>query len=251
MEKVQFIKLLKEIKSEIKNSTSILNQILKEEFSRGNSVDLEKIFTILDDYENSEALIKENKKVAVYYSGNPQITVTYILDSIIYNNNITLCVKEHRLLNEALVSIIKNALSNCNIENKWIDYKSNYNEIFIKDNYNRFNKVVYVGDYVEYIQFKKFIKKDVAYNNFGFIKLFINQNEYKDEYKKIMNYVAKENIFVESYNDIQEFINESRDENFSIIFGDTTTLNTIRRSLRGEMLFNAFPYDDYKFTVNR
>lgn len=251
MEKTEFKSLLKEIRSELNMNKNMLDKVLNEEMCKGNSINLQKVANIIRDYENTEDFNQENQKIAVYYSGDPQITITYILDSIIYNNNITLCVKEYRRFNDILIECIKNAFVNCKIENKWINYNSSYNEVYLKDNSKYFDKFVYVGDYFEYMQFKSFVKKDVEYNNFGSVKLFINQAEYKDDYTKIINYSSKENIFLEVYDDIQEFINESKDENFSVVFGDMDVLKTVRKGLKGEMLFNAFPYDDYKFTISR
>lgn len=251
MEKTEFKSLLKEIRFELNMNKNMLDKVLNEEMCKGNSINLQKIANIIREYENFEDFNQENKKIAVYYLGNPQVTITYILDSIIYNNNITLCAKEYRRFNSILIDCIKEAFVNCRLENKWINYDDSYNEVYLKDNSKFFDKLVYIGDYFEYLQFKSFVKRDVEYNNFGSIKLFINQAEYKDEYKKILSYSSKENIFLEVYDDIQEFINESKDENFSVVFGDMNVLKTVRKELKGEMLFNAFPYDDYKFTINR
>lgn len=251
MKNTEFKNLLKEIRSQIKVNKSVLDKALNAEFCKGNSVSLQKISSILDSYENINQVIAENKKIAVYYIGNPEITLTYILDSIIYNNNITLCIKEHTIINDILVDLIKTALVNCGIKNEWIDYKSNHNELYLKDNSKQFDKIVYVGDYFEYIQLQSFVKRDVEYNNFGYIKLFIDKTKFQNEYKKIINYASDEDLFVEEYDDMQEFINESKEEDFSVVYGDTETLNTARKKLQGEMLFNAFPFNDYKFRVNR
>ena len=126
-----------------------------------------------------------------------------------------------------------------------------HNELYLKDNSKQFDKIVYVGDYFEYIQLQSFVKRDVEYNNFGYIKLFIDKTKFQNEYKKIINYASDEDLFVEEYDDMQEFINESKEEDFSVVYGDTETLNTARKKLQGEMLFNAFPFNDYKFRVNR
>jgi hypothetical protein len=251
MEKAEFKSLLKEIRSELNMNKNLLDKVLNEEMCRGNSINLQKIANTIKEYENFEDFNHENKKIAVYYSGNPEITITYILDSIIYNNNITLCSKGHRRFNSILIDCIKEAFANRKLENKWINYDDSYNEVYLKDNSKLFDKLVYIGDYFEYMQFKSFVNREVEYNNFGSIKLFINQSEYKEEYKKIINYSTREKIFLEVYDDIQEFINESKDENFSVVFGDIDILKTARKELKGEMLFNAFPYDDYKFTISR
>lgn len=251
MEKSEFKKLLKEVKYTLKMNNRLVERALFEESSKGNSTNLKKIMDIIDEYEKIEEYNEENKKLAVYYAGNPEITVTYMLDSIIYNNNITLCTQENKTINTLLSDFVKDALVNCKIKNTWIDYNPKYNEVYLKDNCSKFDKMIYIGDYFEYERFKSFMNTDVEYNNFGTMKLFIDQSKYRDEYQKIMNYSAKENIFLEVYNDEQEFITESKPENFSVVFGDIQTLNNVKRELKGEMLFNAFPFDNYKFKINR
>ena len=138
------------------------------------------------------------------------------------------------------------------MKNQWVDYDSNYNEIFLRDNENEFDKIIYIGDYFEYERFKSFFKKKVKYNNYGYIKLFMDKTKYSEEYKKIVNFTYLENISLELYDDVDDFINESREEDFAVIFADFQLINKIQKGLRAEeILFNTFPYDSYKFKIER
>ena len=138
------------------------------------------------------------------------------------------------------------------MKNQWVDYDSNYNEIFLRDNENEFDKIIYIGDYFEYERFKSFFKKKVEYNNYGYIKLFMDKTKYSEEYKKIVNFTYLENISLELYDDVDDFINESREEDFAVIFADFQLINKIQKGLRAEeILFNTFPYDSYKFKIER
>ena len=184
MEKVVFNNLLKEINKGLKLNKKIIDQALNKEMSKGNTVRLERITNILKDFENIEGK-NEAQSIAVCYSGAPEITVTYILDSILYNNKITLCVNEYKIINEVLITIIVESMKKLNIKNLWINYSSSYNEIYLRDNEKNFDKIVYIGDYFEYERFKYFFKKDVEYNNYGYIKLFMDKSKFKNEYKEI------------------------------------------------------------------
>ena len=86
MEKVVFNNLLKEINNGLKLNKKIIDQALNKEMSKGNTVRLERITNILKDFENIDGK-NEAQSIAVCYSGAPEITITYILDSILYNNN--------------------------------------------------------------------------------------------------------------------------------------------------------------------
>lgn len=255
MENTEFKKLLKEIENGIDKNQKVIDQAINEELSKGNSVNIGKVKDILKDFEliSDDVHNLENKSIAVSYSGKPEITVTYILDSIIYNNKVTLCITENKVINEILVTIILESMRNCKIKNQWINYKPNYNEIYLRDNERYFNKIVYIGDYFEYERFKYFFKKQVEYNNYGYIKLFMDKSKYKEEYKKIMKYTYVENIYLEVYDDIQECISESKETDFIILYvDDFKIVNQLQKELKAkEVLINTFPFDEYKFKVNR
>lgn len=252
MEKIQYKSLLKEIREGIKLNKNIIDNAIQEELSKGVNIKIEKIVEIIDSYENKEIPIPENKTLAVTYFGNPEITITYMLDSVLYNNKVILCANGSKIINEVLYTIFTESLNGCKLKNQWVDYNSNYNEIFLRDNQDKFDKLIYIGDYFEYQKFKYFIKKNVEYNNYGYIKLFIDKVKYKDEYKKIFKYAYMNNIALEVYSDPDDFISESREEDYSVIFADLSEINQIQRGLRaGQILINAFPYDTYKFEMNR
>lgn len=252
MEKVVFNNLLKEINKGLKLNKKIIDQALNKEMSKGNTVRLERITNILKDFENIEGK-NEAQSIAVCYSGAPEITVTYILDSILYNNKITLCVNEYKIINEVLITIIVESMKKLNIKNLWINYSSSYNEIYLRDNEKNFDKIVYIGDYFEYERFKYFFKKDVEYNNYGYIKLFMDKSKFKNEYKEIMKYAYIENIYLEIYDDIQEFIAESKKVDFAIAYiADFKIINKLQKEIKsGELLINNFPFDSYKFKIVR
>lgn len=255
MEKNVFKSLIKEIRNGITTNKKILLQAINQEFSKGNSIKIDKIINILEDFNKAleNNFNQENNNIAVCYTGKPEITITYILDSILYNNKLTLCISENKIINEVLVSIILESMKKCGIKNQWINYNSNYNEIYLRDNEKVFNKIVYVGDYFEYEKFKYFFKSKVEYNNYGYIKLYIDKYKHQEEYKKIMKYTYIENIFLEIYDDIQDLIRESKEEDFTILYlDDFKMMNKVQKELISkEVLINTFPYEEYKFKVNR
>lgn len=252
MEKSEFKSLLKKINSGMKKNTKVIDKYLNEEFSKGNNLNIKKISKIISNYEEKEVTKKENKSIAVCYSGAPEITITYILDAILYNNKITLCVNGFKNINTIIIKLVTECMKSLQIQNQWINYSPNYNEIYLKDNEKAFNNIVYIGDFWEYQRFKKFFKKRVEYNNFGHMKLYIDKTKFEKEYNKIIKFAYKENISLEIYNDVDDFVSESREEDFSIIYADMTSVNQIKRGLKsGQLLINAFPYDTYQFEIER
>jgi hypothetical protein len=252
MEKAQFEHLLNEINDGIKVNKKTIDKAIEEEQSKGKIINFERIIEIINSYKTKDIQIPEGKALAIAYSGNPEVTMTYMLDSILYNNKVTLCTNGNKSINEILYNILIESLNACRIRNQWVYYNENYNEIFLRDNQNEFDKIIYIGDYFEYEKFKVFLKKDVEYNNFGYIKLFIDKLQYEEEYKKIFNFAYMNNISLEVYDDIEDFISESRAEDFAVIFADFRIINKIQRELRAdEIIVNTFPYDTYKFKIIR
>lgn len=252
MENTIFRNLLREFKVGIKSNKKTLDKLIQEAMSKGEVIEVNKIIDLVSSYENIQVDKPEGKKLAVTYSGKPEITVNYMLDSVLYNNRVTLCANNNKPITEILYTIFNESLINLKIRNQWVDYNSNYNEIFLRDNENKFDKIIYIGDFFEYERFKGFFKKEVEYNNYGYIKLFLDKAKYPEEYKKIIKFTYAENIALEVYDDVEDFINESRPEDFAVVFADFQLINKLQKELKAEeILFNTFPYDSYKFKIER
>lgn len=252
MESVIFRNLLREIKDGIKLNKNILDKAVQEAMSKGEFIKIDKLIELIDSYQEVVVKVPEGKKIAVSYTGKPEITLTYMLDSILYNNKIVLCANSNKPITEILYTILNESFVNLKIKNQWVEFNSNYNEIFLRDNESNFDKIIYIGDYFEYEKFKSFFKKNVEYNNYGYIKLFIDKVKYQEEYKKIVKFTYVENIALEVYEDVDDFISESREEDYAVIFADFNLINKIQKCVRAEeILVNTFPYDSYKFKIER
>ena len=253
MDRIKFNSLLNEIRTEMNAKKRIIDKALNEEFSKGVPIKFERIEKILNDYENVGTFKNENQKIAVCYDGRPEVTLTYVFDSMIYNNTITYCVNGNKKINKVLMEIVLDSLMNTNIKNDWIDYDERYNEIHLRDNEKVFDKLVYVGDYYEYKMFASFFKKPVEYNNYGYIKLYIDKNKHNDEYKKINEYAYLENIYLEVYNDVQDFLLESKKDDYAVLYLDNSKLiNQAQKFIRAKDLrINSFPFNEYKFKIKR
>lgn len=256
MEKVEFRVLLKEIERQLNENAEGIQSVINKEMSKGNITNLNNVDKVLEEFKKiyDNEIIPENKSIAVSFFGKPEITMTYILDSIVYNNKITLCITGNNLINEVIINVILESMRNCHIRNQWINYNFNYNEIYLKDNQKYFNKLVFIGDYLEFKRFKDLFKrKKVEYNNYGSIKLFIDQINNRLTFSKINKYCFTNNIALEVYDDIDDFILECKPEDFAILYvSDFNMINKVQKELKAkEVLVNDFPFDEYKFKVNR
>lgn len=254
MDKFQFDELLKEIKIGLENKKVEMQDALIKERSKGISTKTDKILDVISDFEFQRDFMPQKHSIAVCYLGNSEVTLTYILDSLAHDNKITLCANEGKAINQILINIILDGMRKLKMRNQWINFNPNHNEIYLRDNEKYFSKIVYIGDYLEFDRFKAFFKKrPVEYNNYGHIKLFIDKVKYADEFKKITQFAYTENISLEVFEDIDDFIYESKKEDYAVLYvDDSKTINKIQRDLKsGEVIMNDFPFDTYKFKISK
>jgi len=255
MEEQKIKKLLKEIEGGFKDNKAIIKSALEKELENGNVIRYENLLCVVEKYEdyiNEKGIIYELKKYALVCSGNPEITLNVMLDSIIYDNTVTIACSGCKIINEVIYSIIKESIKTLKLKNTWIDYNEEYNEKYIKDNQNKFDEITFVGDYFEFESFKHGITTALNYNNYGYIKLYIDKTKYLDEYKKIMKYSYVENIFIDTYDDLYEFLSESKKEDFGIAYVEDEKIKEIGQNNHfGKLILNKFPFDNYSFKIER
>ncbi len=254
MDKLQFDSLLKEVKKGLEAKKDEMQDALIKERCKGISTKTDKMMDVITDFEFQRDFTPQKESLAVCYLGNPEVTLTYILDSLAHDNKITLCVNEGKVFNQILVNVVLDSMRKLKMKNQWINYNPNHNEIYLRDNERYFTKIVYIGDYLEFDRFKSFFrKKPVEYNNYGHIKLYIDKVKYDKEFKEITKFAYTENLSLEVYTDLDDFVSESKKEDFAVLFiDDTRSLNIVQQSLRsGEVILNDFPFDTYKFKISK
>ena len=165
------IKLFKKILSELKKNLSFnknyIDKALYEDFSKKMPVNFKKIFSYIDRYEAQNIFPEENKNVAYMYNGLPEVTIELILDSIVHNNRTTFFITSHKELNRLIIESAIEAILNCHIQNTWLDFEIDYNEIYLKDNTSLYQEISFIGDYFEYEKIEQMIGKKVKYYNYG------------------------------------------------------------------------------------
>lgn len=216
----------------------------------GHKIDIKFLKEILQEKPVEKEDIKD-AKIALYYAGNISVTLSFILLAIKNDFTITLFNERYNVFNSCLITIIEEVLRDLKIENSYFKYDEKYNEKFLVDNQNEFDKIIFIGDYFEYKNLKHYIKSEMIYNNFGFIKGFIQQEKYMDEYKEIMKYCYIHNIDMDFYTDENEFIEEVLEEDKIIILTyDGAKKESIKSKISSKDVSFEFPYDKYKFDIN-
>ena len=252
MDSKLFKTILVELKKNFLLNKNLIDKALYEDFSKKMPVNFEKVYSYIEKYDGTDDFLNEKKSIAYMYNGLPEVTIELILDSIVHGNRTTFFITSHKDLNRIIIECAIDAIINCHIQNTWIDFDIDYNEIYLRDNYASYQEISFIGDYQECKRMEQMIGRNINYYNYGVIKLYIDMNEYEEEYKKINDYCYKNAIALETFDDIEDFISGVREEDYSIIYADINVINQMSRLTRAdEIAFNSFPYDDYRFKVKR
>ena len=134
MDKLQFDSLLKEVKKGLEAKKDEMQDALIKERCKGISTKTDKMMDVITDFEFQRDFTPQKESLAVCYLGNPEVTLTYILDSLAHDNKITLCVNEGKVFNQILVNVVLDSMRKLKMKNQWINYNPNHNEIYLRDN---------------------------------------------------------------------------------------------------------------------
>lgn len=252
MELEQYNKVIYKILQEFKQNESIIIDAFKTELQDyGHKIDIKGLKEILQENIIQVESIK-GSKIALYYSGNVNITLYFILFAFKNNLTVTLFNERYNIFNSCIITIIEEILKELKLDNTYFKYNEKYNEKFLIDNQNEYDKIVFIGDYFEYKNLKYYIKNQMIYNNFGFIKGFIDKERFFDEYQKIMKYCYIHNIDMDFYTDENEFIEEiSTEDKIVIFYDDKLKIEEIKSKISSkDVLYNEFPYDNYKLNMD-
>ena len=245
-------KMLKEINKGFIYNKKIIFKAIENEFEEGYTFDYDTLISILYKYEKlvENDIKHELKRKAVVCSGNPEITLTVMLDAISYNNNVVISCSGYKIINEVMYTIISESIKELNLKNNWIDYNETYNELYIKNNQKKYDEILFVGDYFEFKNFKYYINTKLQYNNFEYIKLYLNKNKNLNEYKTIMKYAYIKNIYVEVYEDLEEFIIDSTENDFGVAYVSEEEITKLKgKSKFKDLLINEYPFTNYRFKL--
>lgn len=247
-------KFIKKILSEINENEKVFNKAITTELNDyGHKVDLEYIKAVLKNGENVLKISElENKNIAVAYNGDIEVTIQMILFALKNNLKINFFAESYEIINTCLFTLILEIMKDSKIENIYLDYDLKYDENYLRNHQEDFDKIVYIGEPFEYQNFKYFINKDVFYYNYKSYKIYIDQAKYLEEYKEFMKYAYMQNISLDVYDDIDDFVENVLEIDRVVIYTDDELEknNIIGKLKTKEIICNEFPYDEYRFKIN-
>ena len=252
MDKNIFNKIVNSIKLTLRDSDKLLQKCIAEEEKYGNSIEKAKIFEVIDEYKDSSQFDKEGLKLGIIYSGNYQITIKYILDSILHENKIVLSNLLCEDFTSFIVSLFDAVLKDLKVDNPVIKYNCSEQELIQEEG---IDSIIYIGDLFNYNSFRGRYRRNstLKYNSYDeYIKLLldVNKKENRGIYAKIFAYCYKANIIIERYNTFEELQEDNLETDYIVAYVNEEDKQRCLESLKYEtILFNTFPFDNYKFNV--
>lgn len=253
MEIEKYNKIVKGILNGFKENEKIIIEAFKTELQDyGHKIDFKDLKEILNsakDIPNKSEV--RDLEFALYYSGNSNITLSFLLFALKNDVTITLYNERYDVFNTSILAVFENVLEELKIENKYIKYDEKYDEQYLINHEKDYNKIIFIGDYFEYKNLKHHIKREIVFDNFGFIKGYIDKEKCVEEYQKIMKFCYINNIDMDFYTNKQEFLEEvSENDKIILLSENKEELDNLKEVLKSDdIICNEFPYENYKFDI--
>lgn len=235
------------------DSKAILTSAIQEEYDKNlNKIDFDSVVQILSNYSNIEPdSTLDSKKFAVVCKGDPEVTIQLLLTAIRNNINITLVTLNYHIINNCIFTLYDEIMQELKIPNTYINYSEDYFEQDIIEKSKIYDKVIYIGSYFDYQNFEYFCdSENLLFWNDRNIKVLMNRDDYKEEYKDMVKYCYSNNIELEVYEDEDEFFEELTDGECAIIYTEEDEEQYLCKTNARIIKFNNFNIEDFKFNVN-
>lgn len=259
-------KIFQELEDVLKEDVALVSQLIGEDnktFSERASYS--KLLEIIGQVSNEKWCMEKNSKTTIIYgvgnlgvvcNGNAQILLYLCLKALKTHNNITFFEtfdvrKTSNYIINKLQQIVKSNGYSAKINlielNKLKDI-SNYE--------SKINKFICVGDFENYKLLKLNVNKEIIYNSYGTISLYMDDKSLESILLEMDDYVFENNLKLNLYTnedveDVINYINLSGEDYCSVIFSkDIEKVKKFISKVDSNMIYiNKNPFQNYKFEI--
>lgn len=248
MDKNTFNKIIIKVKELLSINEPNIQKCITEEANDGSIIKQEKIYQIIDSYGDVNQFNSEELKIGICYSGNYEITLKYIIDSIIHSNSIVLANMLNERFTTLIVSIFNAALEEVRVKSPIIKYNCSENELCDE---KELNTIIYIGIKGNFELFCKEYEGNatIKYDSFECIKLVldVSNKDNRTIYSQIFAYCYHNNINLDRYNNIDELLEDNESTDYIVVY--TNEEEKLKMIKYKKIWINSFPYDEYKFSI--
>ncbi len=246
----RFKQIILEIKNSFNENKKTIEEVFQQELENGYMLSfdecIKEIKRVEDDIVNEKINEENNKNIAIIYNGSLEATINIIITSIYFNNKVDFygdgCDLARTVIVELINLVLKDEFKIINnysiIIEKWDEH--------LKENEDKYDKIVYIGDYFEYDNVKALVKKDIQYNSYGFLKAYIGSLKYQKNHRELAKKSYKNNIYIEYYSDRNDFI-ENVTENDTVVICEN--IEEISKKIKAKNILTSEEFlNNYKFS---
>ena len=266
LKKEKAIELINEIENNlIKNKKSIEKAFDLDYKEWEIRIDFDRILELISKVKEKEYLPSISKqeiisgigKILLITNQNPYLIFNFCLN-VIYTNNIVDVVLEEKMIasNKVLLELIKKSIKELKIDLDIINYQETTKDEIISKQED-YDLLYYFGNKSSYIEYCKRIHIDTAFENFGEIYVYIEDNIFQDILKEIDKFAylneIKVNYFNNDLNKNIEEINKNNNINkISVIFTkNIDNAYTFIKYIKSENVFiNVNPIEHFKYDID-
>lgn len=263
--KIKIEQIIKKFKIIFENSMPQFVESINKDYEKYlYRTKIEDLSNIINEKIEEEIEIKEKIEgkiwkdgygtIVAIYNGKPIITLTLLLLAIKTHNKILLCAENHFEVNNLIINLLKKVIKEEAQNENVINISNEYYDIC--DCQELIDKIIFIGNKYDYVQIKKRIGIDIEYNGYGYISLFFDNDNEKEEIEKMKLYAVNNLIDLEIYTgDIEKTIkdiNYLRKNQTVVIFSQDKN-NILKLALKikaNEVYINKNPFKDYKIKIN-
>ena len=257
--------IINDFQKEFEDNTSKLVEAINKDYRRYNFKikigELEKIFEeenknqiLITEKIDEKVIVDGIGTVVIIYNGRPEVTLTMILKGLKTHNKIILCDKNNLEINKVIVNMVKEIIIKNNYYTDVINITNNYDDIYSLQ--EMIDKIIYIGNKCDYIEFRKRLYINTEYNGYGYIALFYDDDEKERIVQNIQLYCLSNffdiDVFHNNIDNAIAHINYLANNETTVIFSkNKENLIKFMLDIKSDKIYiNKSPLADYKFYIS-
>lgn len=224
----------------------------------------EKILKIIDEFISiKDTPIEFTKKylidglgnIALKCTGDPYVVIRMLLMALRTHNNIAFFIDKYYAMNARSVEILNNVLKKYKYPPMaFVYYNATDREIGQHQNY--FNKIIYLGEKNDFLDFRRRLDIPNMYAGWGTLQVYIEDESMKELASKIKISAEEQGFDVNFYtrktikSEIKLFNKKEIEDNFVILSNDKEIIYTFITKLKAKNIYvNKNPLENYKLAI--
>ena len=252
-----YLKILKELKSELKDNVSNIKKLNEIDYKYNKKiVNVQKLIDIIDDYMEDTCTNKKTKNYIVSYYGEPLVTIQICILALLNCQRVNLLIDDFCLgVNKLIVELFNDILNDYRIENlvSLDNFKSKNDIDSVKD---QIDKMYCLGNYNVYTVCKKIDGLNIEYVPFNNLDIYCENPELEELSQKILETCLENGIEAEVYEDMDideaiDSINNYGKKYCSIILTKNDDyMNRFKKEVKSKFVFiNENPLKKETFLI--